>query len=116
MGSTGFWKGIIKDNLEECVFTFNDHGCFILLLDDGSIIDFWNDLWVEEESLYCRFLRINYLSIAKSSLVSAFGEWKNIFGWESDFKAHFNNILRNVTLNKESKDRIVWNFNVVEIF
>jgi len=44
---------------------------------NGKNIFFWDDVWVGNEDLKSRFLRLFSLSISKDANIESFGNWDN---------------------------------------
>jgi len=46
-------------------------------LSDGSKVRFWEDMWVEDDSLRDKFPKLYTISQCKDCVVSDLGEWAN---------------------------------------
>ena len=86
----------------------------------GFIIKFWEDTWIGLDPLKLRFPRLYGNSILKDKVIKEFGKWENNkwewgvkwrrkwFQWELPQVDEFENLIQQVSVNKESVDSWFW--------
>ncbi|OMO57353.1 hypothetical protein COLO4_35424 [Corchorus olitorius] len=87
---------------------------------NGALINFWDEVWLNDMILKVLFPRIFSLAVNKNGKISEYGEWiddkwvwrihlrLNLFGWEQNQWDELLVLLENVCLSLDFKDKLIW--------
>ncbi|KAE8698668.1 serine/threonine-protein kinase AFC1-like [Hibiscus syriacus] len=114
------WKVITKNFLAEDEIGYGLRSHSKIQIGNGKSVDFWHDVWLNEDSLKNQFPRIYALSNNKWGKVSEFGslmrnKWiwniqtrRNLCDWELDHWILLMSLLENVGLSDSVEDFLAW--------
>jgi len=63
--------------------------CIEWVVGDGKMVKFWEDKWIVEEPLCCKFPRLYLISECKGKVLEEVGHWEAyIWVWDPTWRRH----------------------------
>ncbi|OMO52856.1 hypothetical protein COLO4_36939 [Corchorus olitorius] len=99
------------------------HKQLAIIVGNGKNIKFWSDHWIGDGPLNLKFPRIFSLAVDKDARIVDLrilddSEWRwsirlrrNLFNWETEQWDNLQDCIRDIVVNENFPDKVIWMFN-----